>query len=89
MTKEEVFELVQGNIPILVRNPKTGKITNPFSTRYGYDAVVNGLTEAIVKKLNIAPVVVPKGKLCGHKFKDLTFIRDRQIVCKCGKRFSH
>jgi hypothetical protein len=57
MTKEEVFEMVQGNIPILVRNPKTGKITNPFSTRYGYDAVINGLTEAIVEKLNMAGVV--------------------------------
>jgi hypothetical protein len=57
MTKEEAFKLVQGNIPILVRNPKTGKITNPFSTRYGYDAVINGLAESIVKKLNIAPVV--------------------------------
>ena len=67
MTKEEVFEMVQGNIPILVRNPKTGKITNPFSTRYGYDAVINGLTEAIVEKLNIDGVVFSEAELvCGE-----------------------
>lgn len=39
--------------------------------------------------LHIGDVVVPKGKLCDHAFKHLKFVRDRQIVCKCGERFSY
>jgi len=42
-----------------------------------------------VKSVDLADVVVPKGKLCDHAFKHLKFVRDRQIVCKCGERFSY
>ena len=57
----------------------------------GYNRLTTtqGLINEINKALTIPDVVLPKGKLCDHKFKDLTFIRDRQIVCKCGDRFSY
>ena len=45
--------------------------------------------EQQVKSVDLADVVVPKGKLCDHSFKHLKFVRDRQIVCKCGERFSY
>lgn len=45
--------------------------------------------EQQVKSVDLADVVVPKGKLCDHAFKHLKFVRDRQIVCKCGERFSY
>jgi hypothetical protein len=66
------------------KNAEEDYITTPISVlRY-----INEL-EQQVNSVDLADVVVPKGKLCDHFFKHLKFVRDRQIVCKCGERFSY
>jgi len=71
---DDNLEIIEGKI-----------IGNRFDTAHK----IVSFAQEQVNNLDIPVVVVPKGTLCEHKFKDLTFITDRQIKCKCGKYFSY